>query len=150
MIFGRGLRDISSVPLERLAEELESLNAQTPSSQWPDMVVVLSVGVINYAVQVPGEDLSGDLFLPAERALSNNIPPFYVGTVMAPTGTHAFNKMLAFLIGHLAIFSPGANLPDRLAVLQGIPMHVITLCGYQYDLSGKLFRYHGSSTETGT
>jgi hypothetical protein len=126
------------VPLEKLADELECLNGQTPSADWPDMVVVLSAGIINYAVQFPGEEISGDFLLPVERALSNNIPPFYVVTVMKPTGTQTFNKMFAFLIGHLTIFSPGANLPDRLAVLEGVPPHAITLCGYQYDLSGKL------------
>jgi hypothetical protein len=126
------------VPLEKLAEELERLNAQTPCAKWPDMVVVLSAGIINYAVQFPGENLEGDFLLPPERALNNNIPPFYVVTVMKPTGTQTFNKMLAFLIGHLTVFSPGANLPDRDAVQEGVPMHAITLCGYQYDLSGKL------------
>jgi hypothetical protein len=45
----------SAVPLEHLANELHQLNQQTPSSHWPDMVVVASHGIINYAVQFPGE-----------------------------------------------------------------------------------------------
>jgi hypothetical protein len=126
------------VPLEKLAEELERSNAQTQSAQWPDMVVVLSAGIINYAVQFPGEDISGDFLVPPERAVSNNIPPFYVVTVMKPTGAQTFNRMFAFLIGHLAVFSPGANLLDRDAVLEGVPKDAITLFGYQYDLSEKL------------
>lgn len=88
----------AAAPLEKLAEELESLNTQTPSEEWPDMVAVLSAGIINYAVQFPGEDLEGDFLVPPKRALINNIPPFYVVTVMKPTGAYTFNAIFAFLI----------------------------------------------------
>jgi hypothetical protein len=128
----------AAVPVEKFAEELERLNAQTPSEQWPDMVVVLSAGIINYAVQFPGAEIEGDFLVPPKQALSNNLPPFYVVTVMKSTGTQTFNKMFAFLIGHLTVFSPGANLPDRLAVLEGVPDLAITLSGYQCDLNGQL------------
>jgi hypothetical protein len=128
----------AAVPVEKFAEELERLNAQTPSEQWPDMVVVLSAWIINYAVQFPGAEIEGDFLVPPKQALSNNLPPFYVVTVMKPTGTQTFNKMFAFLIGHLTVFSPGANLPDRLAVLEGVPDLAITLSGYQCDLNGQL------------
>jgi hypothetical protein len=50
----------AAVPVEKFTEELERLNAQTPSEQWPDMVVVLSAGIINYAVQFPGAEIEGD------------------------------------------------------------------------------------------
>lgn len=128
----------AAIPVEKFAEELERLNAQNPSEQWPDMIVVLSAGIINYAVQFPGAEIEGDFLVPPKQALSNNLPPFYVVTVMKPTGTQTFNKMFAFLIGHLTVFSPGANLPDRLAVLGGVPDLAITLSGYQCDLKGQL------------
>ena len=128
----------ATVPFEKLAEELERLNDQTPSEQWPDMVVVLSAGIINYAVQFPGDEIAGDFLVPPKRAVIDNIPPFYVVTVMKPTGAQSFNKMFAFLIGHLTVFSPGAALPDRDAVQEGVPTEAITLDGYQYDLSEKL------------
>lgn len=99
---------------------------------------VLSAGIINYAVQFTGEDLAGDFLVPPKRALTNNIPPFYVVTVMKPTGAYTFNAIFAFLIAHLTVFSPGATLPDRDAVLEGVPTHAITLSGYQYDLNEKL------------
>jgi hypothetical protein len=46
--------------------------------------------------------------------------------------------MLAFLIAHLSIFSPGANLPACAQILEGVPQHAVTISGYQYNLSGDL------------
>jgi hypothetical protein len=39
-----------------LAGELTLLNAKTPHEQWPDIVVLAGVGVINYAIQSPCKD----------------------------------------------------------------------------------------------
>lgn len=114
------------------------MNAQTPGREWPDMVVVASTGSINYAVQFPGESLSGDFLPPAEGALSNYTPEIYVVMVMRPTGTHTFNKMAAFLVAHLVIFSPGAKVPNFSHILEGVPKTAVTLSGYQYNLGGDL------------
>ena len=100
------------LPLETFAAELDRLNRQTPSAQWPDMVAVLSTGIINYAVQFPGEQLSGDFLPPAQGAASAHTMPVYVVMVVRPTADYTFNKLAAFLIGHLAIFSPGAKVPN--------------------------------------
>lgn len=128
----------SELPLETFAEELDRLNTQTPGKEWPDMVVIASTGVINYAVQFPGEGLSGDTLPPAEGALAAYTPPVYVVMVMRPTGDYTLNKMMAFLFAHLAIFSPGAKLPNFAQILQGVPQHALTVTGYQYNLSGDL------------
>ena len=128
----------ASVPVETLTEELERLNRQTTSTLWPDMVVVQSRATINYCVQFPGEKIVGDYLPPAEGALTSSAPPMYIVTVMKPTGDHTFNKMCAFVIAHLAIFSPGADLPKWPDILEGTPKDVITLCGYQYNLRGDL------------
>jgi hypothetical protein len=50
----------AAVPLEQLADELDRLNRQTPDTQWTDMVVVASHGLISYAVQFPGDPTEGD------------------------------------------------------------------------------------------
>ena len=128
----------SAVPLEVIGEELDRLNAKTPSSQWPDMIAVASTGVINLGVQFPGESISGDFLPPAEGALSNYTPPIYVVIVMRPTGTYAFNKVLAYLLAHLGIFSPEAKLPAWDKILEGVPKTVMTLTGFQYNLKGDL------------
>ena len=128
----------STLPLEDFAEELERLNARTPSREWPDMVAVSLTGSIHYAVQFPGESLSSDYLPPAEGALTGFTPPMYVVLVLRPTGVHTFNKMTAFLIAHLAIFSPGAKLPNWSHILDGAPRTAITISGYQYNLKGEL------------
>lgn len=124
--------------MENFAEELECLNAQTPSREWPDMIVVASTGTINYAVQFPGESLIGDYLPPAEGALANYTPPIYVVMVMRPAGTYTFNKMAAFLVAHLGIFTPGAKLPNFSQILEGLPKTAVTISGYQYSLGGDL------------
>lgn len=128
----------SALPLEAFAEELDRLNTLTPNQQWPDMVVVASTGAVHYAVQFPGESLTADFLPPAEGALANFTPPMYVVIVMRPTGTHTFNKMVAFVVAHLAIFSPGAKLPAWAQILEGVPQQAVTISGYQYNLSGDL------------
>jgi hypothetical protein len=57
------------------------------------MIVVVSTGVVNSAVQFPGQ-LSGDFLPLAEGALASYTPPIYVIVVMKPTGRYTFNKML--------------------------------------------------------
>jgi len=128
----------AAVPMETLAEELDRLNRQHPDREWADMVVVLSKGIINYAVQFPGENVIGDFLPPAEGASARYSPPIYVIMVVRPTGRFTFNKMCSFLMAHLMIFSPGANLPNWNQILEGTPNEVMTLTGYQYNLSGKL------------
>jgi hypothetical protein len=138
----------ANVSLETIGEEIERLNDELPSAQWPDMVVVAQTGTINYAVQFPGESISGDFLPPAEGALANYIPAIYVVPVMCPTGAHAFNKMLAFLIGHLVFFAPDVQFPDWSKFLEAVAKNVMTLGGYQYNLRGDLMpvprdRYNG-------
>ncbi len=129
----------SVVPLEDLAEELNQLNTQTPSRQWPDMVVIASTAVINYAAQFPGQPIGGDWLPPAEGAVTHRSPPpTYILLLIRPTGTYTFNKMMSFLIAHLGIFSPGAGLPNWNQILDGVPQHAMTITGYQYNLGGEL------------
>lgn len=127
----------SDSPLETFAEALEQLNAATPSRQWPDMIVVSSMGAIQYAVQFPGESLSGDYLPPAEGALNNYTPAIYVVIVLRPTGTFTFNKMMSFVVAHLGI-SPGAKLSNFTEFLDKVPKTAVVMSGYQYDLKGNL------------
>jgi len=128
----------SAIPLEDLAEELVRLNSETPSREWPDMVVVMSAGVINYEAQFPGESLCGDYLPPAEGALATFIPPIYVVIVVRPTIDYTLNKMLSFLIAHLTVFCLEAKLPDWTQILEGVPKKALTISGFQYNLGGDL------------
>lgn len=127
----------TALPLEAITDEIALLNQQTPGTHWPDMVVV-GTTIINYAVQFPSESLSGDYLPPAEGATATSAPAIYVVAVMRPTSTFTFNKMLAYLLAHLGIFSPGdvAARPNFNEVLDGVPPTAVTLYGYQYNLRG--------------
>ena len=129
----------TALPLETITDEIARLNEQTPGTRWPDMIVV-GTTIINYAVQFPSKSLSGDYLPPAEGATATSAPAVYVVAVMRPTATFTFNKMLAYLLGHLGIFSPGdaTARPNFSEVLEGVPPTAVTLYGYQYDLRGKL------------
>jgi len=87
----------TEVPLEQFAEELDRLNSETPSHQWPDMVAILSRGTINFGGQFPGEQVSADILPPAEGVLEAYTPPMYFVMVIRPTGPYSFNKWQAFL-----------------------------------------------------
>ena len=128
----------AAVPIETLAEEFDRLNRQHPDREWTDMVVVLSKGIINYAIQFPGEDVIGNFLPPAEGAPNRYSPPIYVVIIIRPTRRFTFNKMCSFLMAHLMIFSPGAKLPNFAQVLEGTPKEGMTFTGYQYNLSGNL------------
>ena len=128
----------AGVPIETLAEELDRLNRQHPNREWIDMVVVLSKGIINYGVQFPGENVTGDFLPPAEGALDSYSPPMYVNILIRPTRRFTFNKMCSLIMAHLSFFSPGTKLPNLLQVLEGTPQEGIAFTGYQYNLSGNL------------
>ena len=101
------------------------------------MIAVSGVGVISFACQFPGHPKLGDIFPPAERGLKA-LPSWYVIMTMRPTLEGTFNKMVAFIAGYSAIFSPGAKVPDFTLLLEGVCSNIITLWGYQYNLAGEL------------
>ena len=128
----------SDLPLETLGEELNRLNVATPGRERPDMLVVASIGVINYGVQFPSESITGDFLPPCEGALEAYTPPMYIIMVMRPYGDFSLNKMMAFLIAHLEIFSPGVKVPRWIEVIKGVTHNAVILWRYQYNLGGDL------------
>ena len=131
----------SSISLEAAAEELYRLNSETSYSFWPDMIVVDSIGVINYAVQFPGEGVSGDFLPPAEGAFKRGAPPIYIVVVMRPMAAHSFAKMVAFLIPHLQLFAPDAGATRQLnwgEVLDNLSKQAVTVLGFQPNLKGEI------------
>jgi hypothetical protein len=128
----------STVPLDTLADELDRLNQQNPSSNWPDMMAVLGVGTLSYAVQFPGEGVVGDLVPPAADTTSERRPAMYVVMALKPAVDFTFNKVLSYLIAHLGIFTPSADLPKFPAILAGTTENIIILSGYQWDKNNNL------------
>jgi hypothetical protein len=128
----------TNATLETLAEETQKLNATRPNKEWPDMIAVSSVGVIAYGVQFPGESGVGGMYPADDKFSETFIPPWYVIVTMTPSRQNTFNKMLAYVVGYSAIFSPGASVPNFQLLLEGVSQASITLVGYQYNLAGEL------------
>ena len=63
----------TEITLEKLAEHCVELNETYDSSHLPDLIVVVDVGTINYAVQFIGMDKMGDLAPAADDEFA--IPP---------------------------------------------------------------------------
>ena len=129
-----GLR--SDLTLETIAEEMRRLNEQAPAPEWPDIVVVADTGVVQYSVQFPGENLLADFFLP--NAAHSQPAPMYVVMCMKPTGDQTLNRMLAFVVAHLAAFAPGADVPPFQEITEGFPNTCVSMTGYQFKSDGTL------------
>jgi hypothetical protein len=95
-------------------------------------------GNLSYAVQFPGERVVGDLVPPAADTTSERRPAMYVVMALKPAGDFTFNKVLSYLIGHLGIFTPSADLPKFPAILAGTTENSIILSGYQWDKNNNL------------
>ena len=104
----------SSEPLEKLAEQMMVLNKTYPSTRWPDMVVVLKRGTINYAVQFEGNPISGDFLLP--NITNFPVMAMYVHIMARSLGLFSLHTMCGFVFMHLMVFSPGTKLPDMKTV----------------------------------
>jgi hypothetical protein len=128
----------STVAMDVLADELDRLNQQNPSSNWPDMIAVLGAGTLNYAVQFPGEGVTGDLVPPAANTTGKRRPAMYVVMALKPAGDFTFNKALSYLIAHLGIFAPSSDLPKFPEILEGTTNRSIILSGYQWDINNNL------------
>jgi hypothetical protein len=127
-----------TMPMEDFARELEALNAETPSGQWPDAVVLAATGLINYAVQFPGEKVSGNWLLAKTEYAVNNAPPFYIPMMISPAREHAFDKMLSILLSRIRASLPISLTPEWDELQAGIPKDAIAWSGYQYNLRGEL------------
>ena len=137
-ILGMIVAKASSVPLDDLAIELDRLNQQTASVNWPDMIAVLNAGTINYTVQFPGGGILGDHMPDAVDAKADHRPPMYIVMALKPATEFTFNKLLSLLLAHLSIFSPKATIPQWTEVLDGVTDQSISLSGYQYDRNNQL------------
>ena len=108
----------SALSIKEIAELVVRENADRFSTEWPDMIAVLTKGTVNYAAQIEGSGIEACFTLP--NFTSRVVPPMYVHIFMRGVGPLAFNTMCGLLFMHLLTFSPGTNLPNSKVVLDGI------------------------------
>jgi hypothetical protein len=126
----------SALSIKEIAELVVRENADRSSTEWPDMIAVLTKGTVNYAAQIEGSGIEACFTLP--NFTSRVVPPMYVHIFMRGVGPLAFNTMCGLLFMHLLTFSPGTNLPNSKVVLDGISHLGMTFGAYQFNLQGRL------------
>jgi hypothetical protein len=126
----------SDIPIEKIAEHMIQLNKRYSFSEWPDMVVILTRGTINYSAQLLGASTTGDIIFP--NSADFHVVPMYVHLVAHSLELFSLNKMFSFLFGHLLTFSPGTELMNREEVLIDVPPYGIKLGAYEFNLSHQL------------
>jgi hypothetical protein len=128
----------SALSVKQIAEAVVEENKQHPSTEWPDMVAVLTKGAVNYAAQMEGGPIMGLFTLPNFAYSHRPMPPMYIHVFMRGVGPLAFNAVCALLFMHLMTFSPGTNLPNSQTVLEGKSHLGMTFGAYQFSLEGML------------
>ena len=126
----------SDLSIKKIAELVVRENTGRPSTEWPDMIAVLTKGTVNYAAQIEGSDIEASFALP--NFASRVVPPMYIHIFMRGVGPFAFNSMCGLLFMHLLTFSPGTNLPNSKVVLEGVSKLGMTFGAYQFNLQGRL------------
>lgn len=126
----------SDLSIKNIAELMVRENSNHPSTEWPDMVAVLTKGTVNYVVQIHGDTVKGNFVLPSVKF--PRIPPMYVHVFMRGLGLYSMNSMCGFLFMHLKTFSPGTNLPNMDVVLEGVLHLGMTFGAYQFNLQCEL------------
>ncbi len=94
----------TSTPLEKHAEHLMLLNKSRPSTEWPDMIVILMRGTINYAVQFAGDKMGGDFVLPNEAYFP--VMPMYGHVFAGSLGLWSFNNNVCLAFYAVTCFQP--------------------------------------------
>jgi hypothetical protein len=129
----------SDLTLEQISSEMGRLNVSMPSHHWPDVVAVLSKGIVNYTALVPGSERNGDFFLPTESTSARSpSPSIYVQRVIRATGELTFNKIASLIMCRVAIFQPGIRIPNYQELIKEIPAHGAATETYQFNLANTL------------
>ena len=126
----------SALSTKEIAELVVRENTDRPSTEWPDMIAVLTKGTVNYAAQIEGSEIRASFTLP--NFASRVVPPMYIHIFMRGVGPFAFNTMCGLLFMHLMTFSPGTKLPNSKVVLEGVSNLGMTFGAYQFNLQGRL------------
>jgi hypothetical protein len=129
----------SDLTLEQISSEMGRLNSLVPSHYWPDAIAVLSTGIVNYIMQVPGSKLSGDFYLPPEANVKkSSVPSAWIQKIIRPIGELTFSKVASLIIARVAIFQPGVQVPDYQQLITDIPSHGAVTQSYQFNLANTL------------
>lgn len=122
--------------LETLAENLKEINELRHSREWIDFVIVLNMGTIGYAVQLPfSNDMKG--WYGGQTSYDTPSFPVYIHEVINKNENLALNEFFLRIMAHLAFFRKVMPL-DFEGILGEQERSVETIQGYQFDLAGQM------------
>ncbi|MBN2171543.1 MAG: hypothetical protein JW819_09520 [Candidatus Krumholzibacteriota bacterium] len=134
--FGAVFAFSSDASLKTLADSVEELNLEYDSLLWPDLIVVLDKGVLEYGVEFfSGSGMKGRMNPPIDRDFT--IPPWFVRLAILEAGDFTLNHFFYRLMAHV-VFYPyrPALLPE--AAREGVPNESEIRASYQYNLQRQL------------
>lgn len=127
----------SDTKLETLAENIKEFNKDYESKLWPDMVIVLDKGVINYGISYPGEmDIAGALAPLCDDKFP--VPPFYVNLIVHKDEEFSLNRFFSDLLSHLTFYPRRPSTPPFELILEGTTKKAMTITGYQFNMKREL------------
>lgn len=127
----------SDTKLETLAEHVKEFNQDYESNLWPNEVIVLNKGVIDYGVSFPGEmDIAGVLAPICDDKFL--IPPIYVNLIIHKDGEFSLNRFFCNLLSHLTFYPRRPSTPPFEVILEGTPKKAMTITGYQFNTKREL------------
>lgn len=132
----------SAFSLGDLAQIVPKLNATVPERRYPDLICVLSKGVIGYGVQFPG-DQGSSWWLPPAEAERDFVAPVYLFLQTVATSAFSLNQLVVYIIGQLGVFAPKSNLPDKQEIEKDIPRQRTIIAAFQFDTTHKLVEVAG-------
>jgi hypothetical protein len=135
----------SYTSLDTLAENIKEINSKYESQYWIDLVAVLDRGVIGYAMQLPfGQNPL--MFFGGACTEDFQIAPYYVHLIKHESSDMSLNYFFMKLMAHLTFFRKRSSI-DISSILGPDPSQVMTIQGYQYNLSRQLVPAEDSHLE---
>ncbi len=108
----------SKISLQKVGAHIKELNKSHMSNLWPDMVVILDKGIINYWASFPGESrLSAELHNSCLEGYP--IPPFYIHLTTVLDGEYALSRFFNRLLSQLTFFARRPSTVPFDIVLEG-------------------------------
>lgn len=136
--YGLLIARYSRMAFEDISAVLVDLNADTPGTQWLNVICVPEVGLIEYCAQFAGHPKLGAwLPLPA-GGFGGDIPPISLLMVRTPLGGRSISRFFNLLILFLSLFRTNTGLPMDLAAQDSGPGLILPSKVYQYGPDGEL------------
>jgi hypothetical protein len=127
----------SNIKLKTLAEHMIGLNQKHESKIWPDMVIILDKGIIEYGISFPGHmEVAGTLAPLCDEEF--RVFPIYVNMVIHKDELFSLNRFFCNLLSHLTFYPRRPSTPPFDVILEGTQKKATSVIGYQFNAKREL------------